>query len=165
MSGSSGRASSSAQSQDGQETNGHITVTEHCHREQLSYNQIAGQSVERLAALSDGVFAVAMTLLVLDLRPRSRACSQRAGSLARAGCACASPRHVPHELHDVGDFLGRPARRSSITSSAPVVASPGSTSRFSCKSRSSPSRRLYSPSTRNTGSLCWFTGSTFCCSG
>jgi uncharacterized membrane protein len=33
-----------------------------------SYNHIAGQSVERLAALSDGIFAVAMTLLVLDLR-------------------------------------------------------------------------------------------------
>jgi uncharacterized membrane protein len=32
------------------------------------YNQIAGRSVERLAALSDGIFAVAMTLLVLDLR-------------------------------------------------------------------------------------------------
>lgn len=32
-----------------------------------TYNQVAGQSVERLAALSDGVFAVAMTLLVLDL--------------------------------------------------------------------------------------------------
>jgi uncharacterized membrane protein len=32
------------------------------------YNEIAGQSLERLAALSDGVFAVAMTLLVLDLR-------------------------------------------------------------------------------------------------
>jgi uncharacterized membrane protein len=32
-----------------------------------AYNQIAGQSVERLAALSDGIFAVAMTLLVLDL--------------------------------------------------------------------------------------------------
>jgi len=32
-----------------------------------SYNQIAGQSVEHLAALSDGIFAVAMTLLVLDL--------------------------------------------------------------------------------------------------
>jgi Endosomal/lysosomal potassium channel TMEM175 len=31
------------------------------------YNQIAGQSVERLAAISDGIFAVAMTLLVLDL--------------------------------------------------------------------------------------------------
>jgi uncharacterized membrane protein len=33
-----------------------------------AYNEIAGRSVERLAALSDGVFAVAMTLLVLDLR-------------------------------------------------------------------------------------------------
>ncbi len=33
----------------------------------IHYNRIAGQNVERLAALSDGVFAVAMTLLVLDL--------------------------------------------------------------------------------------------------
>jgi uncharacterized membrane protein len=32
-----------------------------------TYNVIAGTSVERLAALSDGVFAVAMTLLVLDI--------------------------------------------------------------------------------------------------
>jgi len=32
------------------------------------YNRIANQNRERLAALSDGVFAVAMTLLVLDLR-------------------------------------------------------------------------------------------------
>jgi uncharacterized membrane protein len=31
------------------------------------YNDIAGRSIERLAALSDGIFAVAMTLLVLDL--------------------------------------------------------------------------------------------------
>jgi len=34
----------------------------------ISYNRIAGQSVERLAALSDGIFAVALTLMVLDLR-------------------------------------------------------------------------------------------------
>jgi uncharacterized membrane protein len=33
-----------------------------------SYNRIAGQNLERLAALSDGIFAVAMTLLVLDIR-------------------------------------------------------------------------------------------------
>jgi len=32
------------------------------------YRQIAGGSIERLATLSDGIFAVAMTLLVLDLR-------------------------------------------------------------------------------------------------
>jgi len=31
------------------------------------YNRIAGQNLERLAALSDGIFAVAMTLLVLDI--------------------------------------------------------------------------------------------------
>src|SRR5277367_4981082 len=37
-----------------------------------SYNQITGQSVERLAALSDGIFAVAMTLLVLDLHVPAR---------------------------------------------------------------------------------------------
>ena len=32
------------------------------------YNRVAGKSVDRLAALSDGIFAVSMTLLVLDLR-------------------------------------------------------------------------------------------------
>jgi uncharacterized membrane protein len=32
------------------------------------YNRVAGQSVDRIAALSDGIFAVSMTLLVLDLR-------------------------------------------------------------------------------------------------
>ena len=32
-----------------------------------AYNRIAGQSVERLAALSDGIFGVAMTLLAIDL--------------------------------------------------------------------------------------------------
>src|SRR5579871_3732762 len=33
-----------------------------------SYNRIAGQSLERLSALSDGLFAFAMTLLVLVIR-------------------------------------------------------------------------------------------------
>ena len=37
----------------------------------ITYNRIAGQSLERLAALSDGIFAVAMTLLVLDIHEPS----------------------------------------------------------------------------------------------
>jgi uncharacterized membrane protein len=36
-------------------------------RGSITYNLIAGTSVERLAALSDGIFGVAMTLLLLDL--------------------------------------------------------------------------------------------------
>src|SRR6516225_141850 len=36
------------------------------------YNLFSGQSLERLTALSDGLFAVAMTLLVLDMRVPAR---------------------------------------------------------------------------------------------
>ena len=38
-----------------------------------AYNRIAAGDVGRIAALSDGVFAVAVTLLVLDIRPPERA--------------------------------------------------------------------------------------------
>src|SRR5919204_1756238 len=34
----------------------------------LSYNQVAGRRLDRIAALSDGVFAIAMTLIVLEIR-------------------------------------------------------------------------------------------------
>ncbi len=33
-----------------------------------TYNQVAGQSIQRIEALSDGVFAIALTLLVLDIK-------------------------------------------------------------------------------------------------
>lgn len=48
------------------------------------YNRIAGGSLERIAALSDGVFAVAMTLIVLDIRVPPHAGIAREGELWRA---------------------------------------------------------------------------------
>jgi uncharacterized membrane protein len=53
------------------------------------YNRIAAQSIERLAALSDGVFAVAMTLLVLDLRTPAASAIHGEGDLRRAVVAMA----------------------------------------------------------------------------
>jgi uncharacterized membrane protein len=58
-------------------------------RTMTTYNQIAGRSVERLAALSDGIFAVALTLLVLDLRVPVVAAIHSERDLWRALAACA----------------------------------------------------------------------------
>jgi uncharacterized membrane protein len=37
------------------------------------YNKVAGRSLERIAALSDGLFAIAMILIVLDVHVPARA--------------------------------------------------------------------------------------------
>ncbi len=58
------------------------------------YNQIAGRSKERLAALSDGVFAFAMTVLVLDLRPPAVGLIHSEGDLGYALLTLV-PRLVP----------------------------------------------------------------------
>jgi len=51
--------------------------------EPLDYNRIAGKNLGRLEALSDGVFAVAMTLLVLDLKtPATAAIHSEQGLVA-----------------------------------------------------------------------------------
>src|SRR3954465_4250565 len=63
-----------------------------------TYDSIAGQSVERLAALSDGVFAIAMTLLVLDLRVPAVAALHGDGDLFRHVFVALGPRFVPYLL-------------------------------------------------------------------
>ncbi len=62
-----------------------------------SYNRIAGQSVERLAALSDDIFAVAMTLLVLDLRAPATEAVHNEHDLWRA-LVVLSPRLIMYML-------------------------------------------------------------------
>src|SRR5271170_337421 len=54
-----------------------------------SYNQVAGQSVERLAALSDGIFGVAMTLLLLELHVPAKELIHNEGDLRHALAALA----------------------------------------------------------------------------
>ncbi len=53
------------------------------------YNAIQGRSLERLAALSDGIFAVAMTLLVLDIHIPSAEAVHSEAELCRALVAMA----------------------------------------------------------------------------
>lgn len=48
------------------------------------YNRIAGRSTDRLAALSDGVFAFAMTVLALDLHVPAAFAIHSEGELGRA---------------------------------------------------------------------------------
>jgi uncharacterized membrane protein len=61
------------------------------------YNLIAGQSLERLSGLSDGLFSVAMTLLVLDIRVPAIEAIHGEEDLWRALGALA-PRLVPYFL-------------------------------------------------------------------
>ena len=69
-----------------------------------SYHRFAGTSLDRLAALSDGVFAVAMTLLVLDLKAPS--VPKRAQQPLWSGGGGASERALSHGLlHNVAPRL------------------------------------------------------------
>jgi uncharacterized membrane protein len=63
----------------------------------VDYNRIAGQSAERLAALSDGVFAVAKTLLVLDLRAPAVETIHSERDLWRA-LGSLAPRLIPYVM-------------------------------------------------------------------
>jgi uncharacterized membrane protein len=61
------------------------------------YNRIQGRSLERLAALSDGIFAVAMTLLVLDLHIPSPADVHSEAQLL-AALAALAPQWIAYGL-------------------------------------------------------------------
>ena len=51
-----------------------------------NYNRFAGQNVKRIEAISDGVFAVALTLLVLDIRVPVTEAIHSEGDLVHALC-------------------------------------------------------------------------------
>ena len=77
-----------------------------------SYRHIAGVSLERLAALSDGIFAVAMTLLVLGLSVRAGAALHPARPLWAPGALASEHvvwdllrRLAPHLLTYLMSFL------------------------------------------------------------
>jgi len=59
------------------------------------YHEVAGKSLERLSACSDGVFSVALTLLVLDLHVPVREAIHNEHDLWRA-IVVLSPRLVPY---------------------------------------------------------------------
>jgi uncharacterized membrane protein len=62
-----------------------------------TYNKFAGQSLERIGALSDGVFAIAMTLLVLELHVPVASAIHSERDLWRALVALA-PRLIPYVM-------------------------------------------------------------------
>jgi uncharacterized membrane protein len=63
-------------------------------RKRVYYHHIAGHSIERLGALSDGIFAVAMTLLVLDVHVPA---GEALHSLARVQALWAAGSLVPDQ--------------------------------------------------------------------
>lgn len=70
----------------------------------VRYRHIAGVSLERLAALSDGIFAVAMTLLVLGLSVRVNSAFHPARPLWASG-AVSSEHVVWDALRQLGPHL------------------------------------------------------------
>ena len=59
------------------------------------YNRLAGRNVDRIAALSDGLFAIAMTLIVLEVKVPEHAAVRGEAELWAALCAL-TPRLVTY---------------------------------------------------------------------
>jgi len=63
----------------------------------FTYNQVAGQKIQRIEALSDGVFAIALTLLVLDIKVPIGDAFKTEGDLLAALCSL-MPRFLSYFL-------------------------------------------------------------------
>jgi uncharacterized membrane protein len=88
------------------------------------YNRFAGQSLERLAALSDGLFAVAMTILVLDLHAPAAQAIHGEAELGQALLALA-PRLLVYSLSfmTLGIFwIGQQTQLNQLTSATRDLA-------------------------------------------
>jgi uncharacterized membrane protein len=110
----------------------------------------AGLAKSRIEALSDGVFSIAMTLLVLDVRVPAPSEVAAAGGLAPALLGL-WPRLLTYALSFglLGVYwVGHHVTFHFI--SGPTARCCGSTSRFCCVSRRCRSRRRWSPSTTKT---------------
>ena len=86
---------------------------------QTHYNTLAGEEVGRIAALSDGIFAIAATILVLDFHTPEPADIHSEAGLLRA-LAASAPRLLPWLLSSLtlGIFwLGQQTQLSQLARS------------------------------------------------
>src|SRR5580700_5611791 len=100
------------------------------------YNRVAGQNVDRLAALSDGIFSVAMTLLVLDLRVPAAEAIHSEHDLRRVLIAL-SPRLLVFLMSIMTNGIFWVGQQTQLNYfAAPTAIWPGFTSVFSAPSAS-----------------------------
>jgi uncharacterized membrane protein len=85
----------------------------------VNYNRIAGRNLDRIAAISDGIFAVGMTLLVLDLKTPAQELVHTNRELIQALCSM-SPQFFTYFISflTLGIFwMGQQAQLNSMAES------------------------------------------------
>ena len=90
---------------------------------ETNFNQIAARDVSRISKLSDSIFGVAMTILMLGVRfPETGEIHGEREFIAALGAARPARRHLGDQRDaDTRDVLGRPAAPSSTSSSALIA--------------------------------------------
>ena len=90
----------------------------------IVYNQIANRSLERIGALSDGLFAIAMTLIVLEIRVPELGPTAGDGEIAKALGGLA-PRFVTYLLSFLTLGIFWNGQQTQLTYLAPRQPRPG----------------------------------------